>query len=336
MLGVDDNALRLRAYLLTLTPQARLGLRHGLEPATTGREASREQAALAELRRLADDADGAAVRLFFRPLAPFLIDDATRQHSGWVARSSLPALWAFVCHDLVHEEAAAFTQAATEALEAGAVLHADRLTNHFQDRVVAALRAAMATAEDDLGRRRLAMCIGTPRAAGELAALRWTLRGRDALAGLSARLPATIDDLLPQSIPVLTMLIESAARPRELFVYALLMVFGRLAAPWQIVRLAAHAASSTSAARIAETPYGIVIDILLADIEHRIGALGAALADGDGAGAVALMRSIDAAIRGLRAEIIVPVGSTLGRRLSALDAEAAALARAALRPQVAA
>lgn len=336
MLSANDNALRLRAYLLTLTPQARAGLRHGLERAATESDASRTQAVLAELRRLADDADGAAARLFFRPLAPFLIDDAARRHPGWVARSSLPALWAFVCHDLVAEEAAAFTQAATEALEAGAVLHADRLANHFQDRVVAALRAAMANAEDDLGRRRLAMCIGTPRAADELAALRWTLRGRDALAALSARLPATIDDLPPQSIPVLTMLIEAAARPRDLFVHALLMVFGRLAAPWQIVRLAAHAAASTSAARIAETPYGIVIDILLAEIEHRIGTLGEALTQSDAAAAVTLIRSIDATIRGLRAEIVVPVGSTLGRRLSALDAEAAALARAALRPQVAA
>ena len=52
--------------------------------------------------------------------------------------------------------------------------------------------------------------------------------------------------------------------------------------------------------------------------------------------AAALIRSIDATIRGLRAEIVIPVGSTLGRQLSALDAEAAALARAALRPQVAA
>ena len=109
----------------------------------------------------------------------------------------------------------------------------------------------------------------------------------------------------------------------------------RLGAPWQAVRFAAHAASSNSAARIAATPYGLVVDILLADIERQIAALGAAL-EADGAAAVALIRSIDATIRGLRAEIVIPVGSTLGRQLSALDAEAAALARAALRPQVAA
>ena len=337
MSGVEDNALRLRAYLLALTPQARRDLRHGLERGSVAGDPSRAQVALEELRRLADDADGAAARLFFRPLAPFLIDDAAdRPHPGRVARSSLPALWAFVRHDLVPDEAAAFTQAATEALEAGAVSHADRLANGFQDRVVAALRAAMANADDELGRRRLAMCIGTPQAIDEAAALRWTLRGRDGLAALAARLPAAIDHLPHNQVAAGMALIENAARPRDVFLYALLTVMGRLAAPWQVVRFAAHAASSNSAARIAETPYGIVVDILLADIERQIAALGAALAEADGAAAVALIRSIDATIRGLRAEIVIPVGSTLGRRLSALDDEAATLARAALRPQVAA
>jgi hypothetical protein len=179
------------------------------------------------------------------------------------------------------------------------------------------------------------MCIGTPHAADEVAALRWTLRGRDGLAALGARLPAAIDDLPRSQIAAGMALIENAARPRDVFLYALLTVMARLGAPWQAVRFAAHAASSNSAARIAATPYGLVVDILLADIERQIAALGAAL-EADGAAAVALIRSIDATIRGLRAEIVIPVGSTLGRQLSALDAEAAALARAALRPQVAA
>ena len=335
MFGVDDNALRLRAYLLALTPQARLGLQQGLERAATAGDPSRTLLAADELRRLASDADGAAVTLFFRPLAPFLIDDAIRRHPGRVARSSLPALWAFVRHDLVPEDAAAFTQAANEALAAGAVSLADRLTNGFQDRVVAALRAVMTGADDELSRRRLAMCIGTPHAADEVAALRWTLRGRDGLAALGARLPTAIDDLPRSQIAAGMALIENAARPRDVFLYALLTVIARLGAPWQAVRFAAHAASSNSAARIAATPYGLVVDILLADIERQIAALGAAL-EADGAAAVALIRSIDATIRGLRAEIVIPVGSTLGRQLSALDAEAAALARAALRPQVAA
>ena len=330
MSGVDDSLLRLRAYLLALTPQARRRLRDGLERGLVRSEAFAAEAALAELRRLADDCEGAAAQVFFRPLAPFLVeDDPARRHPGQVVRASLPALWAFVRHDLVPHETIAFIGAVTEALEANATAHAERLTRDFQDRVAAALRAVFAD-EDELARRRLLLCIGTPRAAEEAAALRWSLRGRDLLAALSAHLPARIDDLAHDSVGRYRAMIEDAARPREVFVYALLMLMRRLGAPWQIVRLATQTAGSTAAARIAATPYGIAVDIILADIERQIAALSAALADGAGAAAVTLMRAIDAAVCGLRAEIAIPVDSTLARRLGSLSAEAAALARAAI------
>jgi hypothetical protein len=70
--------------------------------------------------------------------------------------------------------------------------------------------------------------------------------------------------------------------------------------------------------------------MLLAEVERQIAALSAALADGAGAAAVGLVRSIDATIHGLNGEIAIPVGSTLGRRLQALRADAAAVARSAI------
>lgn len=160
--------------------------------------------------------------------------------------------------------------------------------------------------------------------------MRWALRGRDTLAALAARLPATIHHLPQNQIAACVALIENAARPRDVFLCALITVMHRLAAPWQIVRLAVHAAGSDIAARIAATPYGVAVDVLLADVEWQIAALTAALADCHGAAAVALIRSIDATIQGLRGEIVIPVASTLGRRLDALGAEAAAVARSAI------
>jgi hypothetical protein len=330
MSGVDDNTLKLRAYLVALTPQARRRLGDQLARGVAVSAAIDAQAMLAELRRLADDSDGAAARLFFSPLEPFLIDhQAGRSPTGRIARTSLPALWAWIRHDLLPAGAAVFSLSAAEALEAGVTAHAERLASDFQDRVVAALRALFSD-EDQAARRRMLMRIATPDATEEAAALRWILRGRDMLAGLADRLPATIQDLPPDQIPACLRLIEHAARPRDVFPYALLTFMRRLAAPWQAVRLAVRAAGSNSAARIAETSYGIVVDILLSDVECQTAALAAALADGEAGRAVALIRCIDATIQGLRSEIIVPVGSTLARRLSALADEAAAVARAAL------
>jgi hypothetical protein len=320
-----SNAVRLRQYLLALSPQARALLRQEFE-AVAGAEAA---AVLGELRRLDPPELSPPARLFFQPLEPFIVDDLVERPFR-VARSSLPHLWRWVAHDLLRDDASAYLDAAGDALAAGDVARGERLARGFQDRTAAVIRSAFTETDDQLLPRRLLAQLGTPRAADEIATLRWALRGRDALAALSARLPATIDDLPPQSIPVVTMLIDNAARPRDVFVYALLTLMHRMAAPWQTVRLAVHAAGSNSAARVADTPYGIVLDIVLDDIDCQLVQLRAALAAGESATAIALIRAIDAAVRGLRGELAIPVGSTLARRLAALTAEAGAVTRAAL------
>ena len=320
-----SNAVRLRQYLLALSPQARSLLRQQLQDAAGGEAV----VILDELRRLEPAELSAPARLFFQPLEPFIVEDVLDRPYR-VARSSLPQLWRWVAHDLLRAEAGEFSDAAADALAVGDGARAECLARDFQDRVATFVRAAFAESDDQLLPRRLLAQLGTPRAADEIATLRWALRGRDTLAALSARLPATIDDLPPQSIPVLTMLIENAARPRDVFVYALLTLMRRLAAPWHIVRLAVHAAGSNSAARVIDTPYGVGLDLLLSDLDCQIAQLGAALAGSDAEAAIGLIRAIDAAVQGLRGELAIPVGSTLARRLSALTAEAGAMTRAAL------
>ena len=319
----EEHALRLRAYLVALTPQARSRLRAELE---RGLARSREaEATLAELRRL--DGANAAATMFFLPLEPFLIDDdMAHPYPGCIARASLPALWAWVCHDVAPQDAAAFVRATAGP---DGIANAMSLASEFQDRVAATLRAALG-GDDAAARRWILARIGTPRAEDEAATLRWALRGRDVLVALGERLPASIADLPPHHIPACIAQIEKAARPRDVFPYALIAVIRRLAKPWQIVRLAAHISGSNTAARIEATPYGVVVDMLLAEVERQIAALSAALADGAGATAVTLIRSIDATIQGLRREIAIPLGSTLGRRLQALSAEAAAVTRSAM------
>ena len=56
----------------------------------------------------------------------------------------------------------------------------------------------------------------------------------------------------------------AAARDGELFLYALLTVMDRMTAPWQLIRLGVKAAGSDTAARVAETNYGVAVNIVLA------------------------------------------------------------------------
>ena len=240
-----SNAVRLRQYLLALSPQARMELRQQL-----ARAASSEAAViLDELCRLEPFDLDAPARLFFQPLEPFIVDDVMERPFR-LPRSSLPQLWRWVARDLLRDEASEFSDATDDALAAGDVARAEGLARDFQDRVAAVIRASFAESDDQLLPRRLLAQLGTPRAADEIATLRWALRGRDALSALSARLPATIDDLPPQSIPVLTMLIENAARPRDVFVYALLVLMRRMAAPCPPFQIGATIKPSRALIRI--------------------------------------------------------------------------------------
>ena len=88
----------------------------------------------------------------------------------------------------------------------------------------------------------------------------------------------------------------------------------RLAAPWQLIRLGVKAAGSDTAARIAETPYGVTVTIVLAELERLVGELREDLRSGQGVAVGALLKTIHDAARGLRTELDLPIDSHLGPR----------------------
>jgi len=266
--------------------------------------------------------DGAArlddsAQLLFKPLEPFLVDDrGDRKHPGRVARTSLEALWGWVQRDLLPEDARALAADVNEAMLAGDRARTERLTRVFQDRVAAAIEANFnAAAEDEKIRRRILQQIGTPRAGEELAALKCALKGRDVLASLSARLPLQIANLANDECKALIE--NAAARDGKLFLYALLTVMNRMTAPWQLIRLGVRAAGSDTAARVAETNYGVAVNIVLAELERMVAELRDDLRSGQGIAVGSLLKTIRDSARGLRTELALPVDSTWGRALAA-------------------
>ena len=101
----------------------------------------------------------------------------------------------------------------------------------------------------------------------------------------------------------------------------------RLAAPWQIIRFGIKAAGSDTAARVAETHYGVAVTIVLAELERMVGELRDDLRSGAGVAVGALLKTIHDAARGLRTELDLPVDSTWGRALAAQRGQIAELLR---------
>jgi hypothetical protein len=337
MAGAETPVARLRQFLRELSPGARSLLIGELERSVLrGENASGADLVLQELRRIVrEQRDGSlriedSAQLLFKPLEPFLVDDrGDHHHPGRVSRSSLEPLWNWIQRDLL-PDANDLAADVSEAMNAGDKARTERLARIFQDRVAAAIEANMsAAAEDSKIRRRLLQQIGTPRADEELTAFKCALKGRDVLATLSARLPLQIGNLENDQLDECKALIESAAaRDGELFLYAILTVMNRMTAPWQLIRLGVKAAGSDTAARVADSNYGVAVNIVLAELERMVAELREDLRSGQGIAVGALLKTIHDSARGLRTELEMPVDSTWGRTLVAQRTQISELLRA--------
>ena len=345
-----QTAEKLRGFLRELTPRARAMLLAELERGGAPLPAS--DIILRELRnaeRPADappappaapaapastpappsplEPDGQAARMFYAFVEPFFVDDAPEYvHQGRIARASAVPIWQWICRDLVPAEAKTYSENVAK-LSAGG-----QATNAFQERVAQAIEQALAaTARDDKARRQLAHQIGTPRALDDVRYLATILRSRDVLAVLAGKIPPKIRNLTDEQIgSVIGFLDSTAGRQRDVYVMALVMVLSRLTAPWQLIRVAIKAADSDFPARIAETPYGPAVTIVLAELERLVRLLDANLRRGQAMEQPNLLKDIHDAARGLRTEIDFSADSAWARSLGAIRGQLAA----ALRPEI--
>jgi hypothetical protein len=329
---------RLRQYLRELKPEARALLIGELERGLLkGEETPGAELVLQELRRSAREAGrpsqriGSLARLFFQPLEPFLVDDvATHKHPGRIARVALEPIWEWICRDLLPGEAKAVSDDVVRASDINDSERADALARGFQDRAVLRMQEALDNAAaDDKMQRRLSAQIATPRALEDAHAILAVLKARAELESFGDRLPGHIKSLSDAQLDNAKALLDRLqAERRETFLNGILVVMSRLAASWQLIRLATRAAGTDEAARIAETPYAITVAIVLAEIERTVGELKLELKSGRGVAVGALLKSIHDAVRGVRTEVNLSVESQWGRQLAAVRTDISNLLKA--------
>jgi hypothetical protein len=325
--GID----RLRAYLRELKPGARSLLISELERSLLGgNNPAGAEMVLAELRRSFRDGSAKATRvgdparMFFVPLEPFLVDDVPdHKHRGRIARATLEPMWLWLSNTLMPADTKSYAEQVEQALISGDTDAAERLARLFQDCVVVRVQHMLeGIAKDDRDRRRLTSQLRSTRALEDARALRTILNERDALAKLGSQLPAHINSLSgPLLDQVKSLLDSSLGAKSELFLYSLVLVMSRLAAPWQLVRLATKAAGGDVANRVAETPYAVAVNIVLDEIDRMVRELAGDLKSGRGVAVSALLKEIHDALRGLRSELDLPMESMWGRQLAAIRAE---------------
>jgi hypothetical protein len=347
MTSDGQSVERLREYLRTLKPAARSMLVQELERGLLrGDDNSGNQFVLEELRRIIrSEAQpipriGDAARLFYAPFEPFLLDGpADHKRAGRIARVSLDPIWYWIGRDLIPAEAKALGEDITRALLADDRARADQLVRALHDRAQQKMRECLAAlGNDERAQRRFAIQVGTPRPVEDVTTLQQLLEVRDVLADLARRMPPSIRAFEREVIDQIKTLIDTISsaknlgaavtRKSEVIRFGLIMLMTRMAAPWQVIRLATRAADSDEPARIGETPYAVAVNLAIGEIEAAIDDLRAEFKAGRPV--MSILKSIHDATRGLRTEIDLSGDSSWSRQVAAARAEVSNL----LKPEI--
>ena len=116
---------------------------------------------------------------------------------------------------------------------------------------------------------------------------------------IESRLPAQIRNLADAQLDNVKSLLDQAVGSRpDVLPYTLVLTMGRLAVPWQLIRLAIKAAETDDAVRIAGAPYAVAVAIVLSEIERSVSALKADLDRGSSSAAASLIKTIHDCVRG--------------------------------------
>jgi hypothetical protein len=335
MAGEGVPVERLREYLRELTPEARALLVGELERGVLRTdELPSGDLILRELRRTMREHGGSSARIgnparvFFEPFEPFLVDDSPDHTQRCrIARVSLEPIWNWISRDVMPADARGYSETVSEALLAGDETRAAAIASGFQQQVADRLPDVLARIEREVkAMGRLTMQLASRRAVENVETLIVILRHRGAFAVLGAQLPNQIKVLAEPLTSKVKQLLET--QQPELLPYGLVLVMHRLAAPWQLIRLATRAAESDATVRVAATPFGAAVGIVLDEIDRWVHELRDELKSGQGIAVIALLKSIHDAVRGVRTELDLSADSPWSRHLSAIRAAVSNLVKA--------
>ena len=321
---------RLRDYLAQLPPQAQALLMRGFERAIErGEDTAVATMVLEQLRKVVrgteEDEEARPrtddpARLVFRPLEPFLAESNFPVRSGQIRRTSLLPVWQWLSRDGAPEQAREFDAVLVQARQNGASSMVEAAARKFQFAAVEAISKVAAAPGDD--KQRSLSRIGPPNVVDDLLSIGGVLRAREALDTLGGRLPSQLRVFNDSQIASVTEALNvPLLQTPQLLPFALSLIMQRLAAPWQIIRLAIKMAASDDEIRVAATPYGIAVTIALHDLYFLAACLRTDIRRGHFENVGEQLKILHDGVRGLRTELDLRNDSSWGKQLTAIRAD---------------
>jgi hypothetical protein len=318
---------RLTEYLAQLPPQAQALLVREFERAIArGEDTAVATLVLDLLRKVARRTEegerpssGDLARLFFRPLDPFITDGSVPTRPGIIRRASLFPIWQWVAREGAPEQAREYEAAMALSPEPGA--EAEAAVRRLQLAAGEAIMKIAGPGARGDNQRALAR-IGAPEAAEDLLPVGAVLQAREAFDGLASRLPTLMRVFADSWITTVVEALNVPSLQTPLLLpFALSLVMKRLAAPWQIIRLAIKMAASDDELRVAATPFGIAVSLALHDMFCLADNLRKDIRRGQFANVGNQLKTLHDAVRGLRTELDLRNDSNWGKQLASIRAD---------------
>jgi hypothetical protein len=164
--------------------------------------------------------------------------------------------------------------------------------------------------------------VGAPNVVEDLLPIGSILQAREALDTLNSRLPSFLRTFADSQIAsVGAALNVPALQTPQLLPFALSLVMQRLAAPWQIIRLAIKMAASDDEIRVAATPYGVAVTIALHDLSFLAARLRMDIKRGQFDNVAEHLKTLHDGVRGLRTELDLRNETIWGKQLASIRAD---------------
>jgi hypothetical protein len=318
---------RLRDYLAQLPPQSQALLMREFERAIErGEETTVAAFVLEQLRKIVRGTDEEVrprddnpTRHLFRPLEPFLIDNNVAARPGQIRRASLQPVWQWLVREGAPDLAHAYEMALASGSEGETSPQIEAATRKLQFAAAEALLAA-ANPTSGLDRRALSR-IGPGSVADDLLSIGYVLQAREAIDTLSSRLPGFLRVFNEAQIASVTAALNvPSLQTPQLLPFAISLVVQRLAAPWQIIRVAIRMAASDDELRVAATPYGLAVTIALHDLSCVAATLRSEIKRGHFVDLAEHLKVLHDSVRGLRTELDLRNDSAWGKQLTSIRA----------------
>jgi len=260
------------------------------------------------------------MRVVFRPLERFLVDNVPSVRPGQIRRSSLGPVWIWLSNEGIPDKISAFDAFCKTPSDAN---DWDKAIREVQTAVAEAIAQATGAAPSDgSARQRPTARFGSQSVSEDIISIGAVLSVRDALDTLNSKLPGQMRTFAESQIKsVMGFVNVPVLQTPQALPFALSIVMPRLPAPWQIIRLGISVAASDDELRVAGTPFGVTVTMAIHDMAQLVTALRSDLKRGHFQDLSNHLKALHDGMRGLRTELDIRTDSAWGRQLTAIRSE---------------